>query len=145
MDLSHSRNDNVPLATASMKLTREDSSYVNLIRSYSAQEIRVGEHVLRSSCLFSADSLIADWPPQTIADLVADHFAAALAWKPEIVLLGTGARQEFPAREVYAAILSRGIGFEVMDTGAACRTFNVLVGESRRVAAGILIATDNRG
>ena len=53
-----------------------------------------------------------------------------------IILLGTGSQQKFPARDLYAAILARGIGFEVMDTGAACRLFNVLVGENRRVAAG---------
>ncbi len=63
----------------------------------------------------------------------------ALALEPELVLLGTGERQIFPAASVGAQFLRAGIGFEVMDTGAACRTFNVLVGEKRRVAALLLL------
>jgi uncharacterized protein len=122
-----------------MQITRELPANVNLIRGHSAEGIRVGERTLASSCLLSADELIDAWTPQTVAELTADHFAAAFAWRPEIILLGTGKRQQFPAREIYAAILARGIGFEVMDTGAACRTYNVLVGESRRVVAGFIL------
>jgi len=122
-----------------MKFTRELPPQVNVIRSHSIGELKIGERVIRRSCLLSADQLIADWQPQTASEITAEHFVPAFAWRPEIILLGTGELQQFPAREIYAAILSRGIGFEVMDTGAACRTFNVLVSENRRVAAGLLV------
>lgn len=122
-----------------MKFTRELPPHVNVIRSHTASEFRIGEKTLNASVLLSAGELIADWPPRTVEDVTPDNFAIALQWQPEIILLGTGERQRFPARAVYAAILARGIGFEVMDTGAACRTFNVLVGESRRVAAGLIL------
>ena len=122
-----------------MKFTRELPANVNVIRSHSPTEIRIGARILRCSCLLSAVELIEDWSPRAVAELKAEHFAAAFAWQPEIILLGAGARQQFPAKEIYTAILSRGIGFEVMDTGAACRTFNVLVSESRRVAAGLIL------
>jgi uncharacterized protein len=122
-----------------MKFTRELPVNINLVRSYQAGSVRIGDQVLSSSCLFNAHQLVIDWPPSSVAELTPEHFAAVLQWEPEIILLGTGARQQFPAREIYAAIMSRGIGFEIMDTGAACRTYNVLVSEERRVAAGLLL------
>jgi len=124
-----------------MKFTREIPANVHVIRSHTDTELRIGEKTLRESCLLSASELIAAWGPRNVDELTPEHFAAAFAWQPEIILLGTGVRQRFPARSIYAAILARGIGFEVMDTGAACRTFNVLVGESRRVTAGLLLGT----
>jgi uncharacterized protein len=122
-----------------MKFTRELPANINLVRSHTATELRVGDHVLHASCLFNDRELLREWPPRSVAELELKHFDPAFAWQPEIILLGTGVRQQFPAREIYAAILARGIGFEVMDTGAACRTFNVLVNESRRAAVGILL------
>jgi uncharacterized protein len=123
-----------------MKFTREVPANIQLVRSHSPTEIRLGDRALHASCLFNATELVENWPPKSVAMLTPEHLEAAFAWQPEIILLGTGERQQFPARALYAAALSRGIGFEVMDTGAACRTFNVLVGESRRVAAGIILA-----
>ena len=122
-----------------MKFTRELPANTNLIRSYDSTGIRIGEQTVRGSILVSATQLLVDWPPTSTATLTLAHFDAALAWQPEIILLGTGPRQAFPSREIHAAILKRGIGFEVMDTGAACRTYNVLVGEQRRVVAGLLL------
>lgn len=122
-----------------MKFTRELSGNVNVVRAYQPGSVRIGEHIVSQSCLFNATQLLADWPPRAIAELSVAHFDAAFAWEPEIILLGTGERQEFPPREIYTAILARGIGFEVMDTGAACRTYNVLVSEDRRVVAGLII------
>jgi uncharacterized protein len=122
-----------------MKFTRELPANINLVRSYEPGTIRIGERLLQDSCLFNANELIAEWTPKTIAELSAEHFVAAFAWQPEIILLGTGVRQQFPSREIYAAILAKGIGFEVMDTGAACRTYNVLVSEDRRAVAALLL------
>jgi uncharacterized protein len=76
---------------------------------------------------------------QNLDELISLGRARALALEPELVLLGTGARQIFPAASVGAEFLRAGIGFEVMDTSAACRTFNVLVGEQRRVAAMLVL------
>lgn len=121
-----------------MKITRELPANVNMIRGHAPGELRVGEKILTNSCLLSATDLLTEWAPRSVDALRPEHFETAFAWRPEIILLGTGVRQLFPQREIHAAILSRGIGFEVMDTGAASRTFNVLVGENRRVAAGFI-------
>ncbi len=123
-----------------MKFTLENSSRVNLIRGYSPQEIRVGEQQLRSSCIVSADTVIADWGPSSFAELTAAHLEKVLALQPEVVLLGTGPTQRFPAAGIRGALVARGVGLEVMDLGAACRTFNILVQEERRVVAALFLS-----
>ena len=125
-----------------MKFAREPSVDSNAIRGYDATSLRVGGAVLTRSCLIDAQHVIEDWPVRDVATLRIDHFEPAFEWQPEIIVLGTGARQIFPPATLYAAIRSRGIGFEVMDMGAACRTYNVLLSESRRVAVGILLGGD---
>lgn len=126
-----------------MKLTDEKIGGINLVRSYAAGEVRIGETVVRSSCLVKADRLITDWRPQTIAELDVADMEAVLALKPEVVVIGSGPRQQFPAPEILGAVLSRGVGCEVMDTGAACRTYNILASEGRTVVAALLLGNND--
>jgi len=125
-----------------MKLTDETLPGTQLVRAYAPGEIRVGETLIRASCLLRADKLVPDWRPQTLDDLQLDDLEAIFALQPEILVLGTGTRQRFPAGKLLAAILSRGIGCEVMTTAAACRTYNVLVSEDRPVVAALLLKDD---
>lgn len=122
-----------------MKLTDERTPGANTVRSYAPGEVRIGEVVLRRSCLVSATQIVSDWRPQSIDALELADLDAILALEPEIVVLGVGEQQRFPRPEWTAALLARGIGCEVMVTGAACRTFNVLVSEDRRVVAALLV------
>ena len=124
-----------------MKLTDEKIGGINLIRSYAAGEVRIGETVIRSSCLVTANQIVSDWRPRTAADLSIDDLQPVLAMKPEVVVIGSGPRQEFPAPEILGAVLSRGIGCEVMDTGAACRTYNILASEGRTVVVALLLGS----
>ena len=117
-----------------MKFTLEATPGVNVIRSYSTDEIRVGERIIRSSCIVTADTLIASWPPDSLEQVGLNHLEVIMELRPELVVFGTGARQQFPAAEIRSAFAARGIGTEAMDLGAACRTFNILVSEERRVA-----------
>jgi uncharacterized protein len=122
-----------------MRFTEDSASGINVIRAYGNGELKVNEHVYRGGIILSAATVIADASVQNLDDLLASAPSRALAMEPELVLLGTGARQIFPAPSFGAQFLRAGIGFEVMDTSAACRTFNVLVGEQRRVAAILLL------
>ena len=122
-----------------MKFTLEANSRVNLIRSYSPREIRIGELHLHASCIVTADALVSDWTPASFAELRPEHLEAILALQPELVLLGTGSTQRFPSAEIREALTARGVGLEVMDLGAACRTFNILVQEERRAAAALFL------
>lgn len=122
-----------------MKFTLESSSRVNVVRAYSRTELRIGEERIRSSCIVSADRLITDWPPLRLEALTAEHLAAIFALQPEVVLLGTGERQRFPPPDIRAAFAARSVGLEVMDLGAACRTYNILVQEERRAVAALFL------
>ena len=122
-----------------MKFTLEPGVPANLIRGYSEAEVRIGGHSVRGSCIVTADTLITEWEPASFAQLRSAHLEAILALAPELVVLGTGPRQQFPPAEIRALLAARGIGLEAMQLGAACRTFNVLVQEERRVAAGLFL------
>ncbi len=122
-----------------VKFTLEPRSPANLIRGYSDSEVRIGGHTVRGSCIVTADTLITQWEPQSFAELEAAHLEALLAFSPELVVLGTGPAQQFAPGEIRALLAQRGVGLEVMQLGAACRTFNVLVQEERRVAAGLFL------
>ena len=121
-----------------MRFTEDLSSGINVIRAYGGGELRVNDNTYRGAVILSASTVIAEPNIHNLEDLVAIEASRILALEPELVLLGTGARQIFPVSSFGAQFLRAGIGFEVMDTGAACRTFNVLVGEQRRVAALLL-------
>lgn len=122
-----------------MKIHLESGAGQNLIRAYAAGRVTINEAVYTASLIVTPQRVIADWPPAGFADLVASHFEAIAALKPEVVILGTGARLQFPAPSVARALVEAGIGLEVMDTGAACRTYNILMSDGRRVAAALLM------
>jgi uncharacterized protein len=121
-----------------MRFTQDLTSNVNVIRAYGGGELRVNENVYRGAVILSASTVVSEPSITTLEQLIGIDPARILALEPELVLLGTGARQIFPPASFGAQFLRAGIGFEVMDTGAACRTFNVLVAELRRVVAIIL-------
>lgn len=123
-----------------MKFTLDQPATVHVVRGYAPGLLRIGDREFTRSVIVSAQTLIDDWRPQRAADLTAADLAPALALQPGILLLGSGPRQVFPAPDLLAQLYAAGIGFEVMDTGAACRTYNVLVAEGREVAAALIIA-----
>ena len=122
------------LREALLKFTRELSAAL-VIRSVSATSIRVNDDEYSTSIALTPEKLLGNWPATHIEDLTDAAFDAIFEIVPEIVLLGTGATNIFPPRELTFAFARRGIGFEVMDTAAAARTFNVLANEDRKVAA----------
>lgn len=121
-----------------MKLQRNEPSGIHLITGHGDAYIEVGQRRLAHSLILLPNQL-HDWPVPTFEALTAEHFSAIAAHRPELVLLGTGARLRFPAPALYAALVAQGIGLEVMDVGAACRTYNFLAGEGRRVAAALIL------
>ncbi len=95
---------------------------------------------LTRSLIITPDRLITDWPPGDLSELAAHHLEPIVALEPELVLLGVGRRLRFPEPALVAPLANRGIGVEFMDSAAACRTYNLLAADDRRVAAAILIA-----
>lgn len=123
-----------------MRFTLDRHPGANLITHIGPEGIRIGELMVRTSVIVSAAELVADWPVHTVEALDLATLAPALGMRPEILILGTGARIQFPASALYAELASRGVGLEVMDTAAACRTYNVLVNEDRPVVAALMLA-----
>jgi uncharacterized protein len=122
-----------------MQLTLENPDFRYLLRGVSEQGILVNDRCLAASFIVSPMALIEDWRPTTVGELRAEDMDPVLALNPSVVLLGSGARMQFPSAAVMATCLTRGIGIEVMDNRAAARTFNVLAAEARTVVAAFLL------
>jgi uncharacterized protein len=121
-----------------MKFTQQRPDGANLIRRYGADFILVGERELRTSCIVSPTQIEA-WTPRSVDEMTPESLETLFALKPEVVVLSTGATQKFPRAALRAEFATRKIGLEVMEIGAACRTYNVLVGEERKVVAAVLL------
>ena len=119
---------------AVLKFTRDTPGAI-MIRSVSAEQIRIGDKTYREPIVLTTETVLDAWRGGAVADLSDVDFEFLFEKKPELVILGTGASNEFPPRELVFAFARRGIGLEVMDTQAAARTFNVLASEGRRLAA----------
>ena len=121
-----------------MRFAESDGGGGYRIEAYGPEGIRLAGRTIIGGLILTPQRLIEGWGPGTAAELRDDHIDPLIALMPELILLGTGAHQVFPPAPVYARILALGIGCEVMDTGAACRTYNIVMAEGRRVAAGLL-------
>jgi uncharacterized protein len=119
-----------------LQLTREASEQ-NLIRAWERGRVLVGDRWITGNVIVSAERVIAEWPAQGPATLALEDLAAALEQDPEIILIGTGENASLPDVELMSALAERGIGLEFMTTPAACRTYNVLVHEQRRVVVAL--------
>lgn len=122
-----------------MRFTRESRQDINLIRSHEPGVVRIGEKVYTRSLILSPTQIMPDWAAASSEFLTLKLLEGALAMQPIILVLGTGARQVFPHAELIGQVLQRGIGLEVMDTAAACRTYNILAGENRNVVAALIL------
>lgn len=111
-----------------------------IIRSVSADAILIGEQSFTQTIALTPDGLVEGFAPLPVADLVESHFELLFATQPELVVLGTGSRNIFAPRELTFAFARRRVGLEVMNTPAAARTFNILAGEGRQVAAVLYLA-----
>ncbi|HJW06331.1 MAG TPA: Mth938-like domain-containing protein [Rhodanobacter sp.] len=122
-----------------MDLSLERPEGFLYVRRVSAHGVTVIDRELTRSFLLAPDRAVENWPITAADVLDAGHVDALLALQPELVVLGTGERQAFPAAAFMAGFLRKGIGVEVMDNAAAARTYNLLAGEGRRVVAGFIL------
>jgi uncharacterized protein len=127
-----------------MKFTQQRPEGINLIRRYGVDYISLGGDEIRESCIVTAGTVVP-WMPRSVDELGAEHLLPLFEQRPEVVVLSTGARQVFPRAALRAEFATRKIGLEVMEIGAACRTYNVLVGEERRALAAILLPGPAKG
>ncbi|MCB1745762.1 MAG: hypothetical protein KDK06_01210 [Gammaproteobacteria bacterium] len=120
-----------------MKLDFDSPAGTLSIAAYAPGWIRVGDQRLEQACVVEPGGVRLDLLPATLAEFDATHAAALAGQGAEIVLLGTGAEQRFIDYALVDFLAERGVGLEIMDTGAACRSFNLLAAEGRAVLAAL--------
>jgi uncharacterized protein len=122
-----------------VKLHASGPSRVNAFTGYGDGYVLLNG-VRREASVIVLPGRIVDWPVASFAALAEEDFERIADLKPEVVLLGTGARLRFPHPGLAAPLARAGIGLEVMDLQAACRTYNILAAEERLVAAALVFA-----
>ena len=122
-----------------MKLQASALTHLHTFTGYGEGYVTIDGERHESSLIVLPERLLP-WPVAGFDALAEEHFALIAALKPEIVLLGTGARLRFPQPRLTAALTRARIGVEVMDIQAACRTYNILMAEGRNVVAALLFA-----
>ena len=127
-----------------MKLQADRIEGQNAIARHGPDGVIVNGVEYRSSVLVPASGNPLPWPVDRFDALAAVHFEAIAALSPELVIFGSGARLRFPHPSLMKILISRRIGFETMDTAAACRTYNVLLAEGRAVVAALLFEAPQR-
>jgi len=123
-----------------LKLHAQATTNSNTVTGYGPGYIEVNRVRHAGSLIVAADAPVQPWAVGGVEQLSAADFAPVIALGPEILLVGTGAAQRFLAPALAVALASAGMGFEVMDTAAACRTYNILMAEGRRVVGAFLAA-----
>ena len=122
-----------------MPLTEDIVTSRYRIGGYRDDAVIINEINYSSNLIVSADTLHSPWSTGSLTDLSVESFELVFELNPEVVLLGTGTHQQFPDPRILGLFGQKGIGLEVMDNGALCRTFNILVAEDRAVVAAILL------
>lgn len=122
-----------------MKFSEDYAIGTNVIRSFTDSSIDINNKSYSNSLIVGNKLLITDWGISHIEELTHENWQQLVQHKPEVILIGTGKSLIFPHPSSYAPAIELGIGVEFMDSGAACRTYNVLVSEDRAVIAGIIL------
>jgi len=122
-----------------MKFQPDSAEGVNTVTRQEPGRIWVGPTLYESSILLPWKGDVRAWNAASLDTLTPEHFAQIVAFKPEVVIFGSGARLRFPRPALLRALIEARIGVETMDTAAACRTYNVLVSERRSAVAALLV------
>ena len=122
-----------------MKLQSDPHSGANTITGYGDGYVEINQTPYAYAVLLSSDGAISEWPVKSFDGLASSHFLQMVDLKPELILIGTGAKQRFPKPELLKSLILAKIGFEIMDSQAACRTYNILVGEGRQVLLALIV------
>jgi len=121
------------------------SSYYNTFTAYGVGYVEINQKRFESSLIVMPEGAVQPWAVEAFAQLGQAHFESLVALEPELVIFGSGAALRFVKPALLAPLMQSRIGVETMDTHAACRTYNILMSEGRRVACAILIEAAGGG
>jgi uncharacterized protein len=123
----------------SLKLHQDSSGALNTVTGYGAGYVEINLERHTGSIIVLPQGAVLSWPVSSFEALSPEHFALLIEPAPEVVIFGSGERLRFPHPRLTAALAAHRIGVETMDFKAACRTYNILMAEGRKVAAALLI------
>jgi uncharacterized protein len=122
-----------------MKLQADRPEGVNVVHGYTSHSVSVNGQAYEHAILVPATGDMIAWPVTSWETLSESHFLQIAQLQPELVIFGSGSKLRFPNPKLLQPLMAARIGFETMDTAAACRTYNILVGEGRKVMAALLV------
>lgn len=122
-----------------MKFSEDMGDAYYRITGYGENWVKVNQETLTTSFLLGPQTLDTGWRPARMEELTPEDLTPLFAIGAEVIIIGTGAKQVLPTATTWKALVQNGIGFEIMSTDAACRTYNVLLSEARRVAAAFFV------
>lgn len=122
-----------------MKFFQDVNPNINMIRSYSKGSVKINDNVYTSSLIVTGDTLNSEWPVSHVDQLQSTSFIQVCQLPIEVLLIGTGENFIFPNLEVLEPLREHKIGYEIMDTAAACRTYNIIVHDGRKVGAALIV------
>jgi uncharacterized protein len=125
-----------------IKLNNVNHPNVNKITAYSDNWFKLGDRIVKKNIVISKDYIYEDFLPKDYQDFALLHLNKLILWQPEIILIGSGKTLNFPNKEWGEYLNKRNIGFEIMDTGAACRSYNLLIDEGRNIVACLFLANN---
>ena len=119
-----------------MKFSEADKDNRYRITAYDANSITINHNQrFNKPFMLTPEALVSDWAAMSLAELTEAQLEPLLNAKANVILIGTGKTQQFPSPTIWRKLVENGVGFEVMTTDSACRTYNVLLGDARQVAA----------
>ncbi|MEY3724309.1 MAG: hypothetical protein RLZZ365_244 [Pseudomonadota bacterium] len=122
-----------------MKLHSDPQSSQNTITGYGIGFVEVNKTPYSYALIVQPDGEVKAWSVEECQELSEEHFSMISALQPELVIVGTGKKQIFLNPKILQPLIRAKIGFEMMDSQAACRTYNILMGEGRKVLAAIIL------
>jgi uncharacterized protein len=121
-----------------MKFALDPLEHDYTIKAYEPGWIQINKEKYYQSLLLMPDRLMPDWSVTEADQITKEHLLELAQFEPQVLLLGTGEQQKFIHPQIFTPLMELGIGYEVMATGAACRTYNILLSEDRRVLAALI-------
>ncbi|RAP37877.1 hypothetical protein B1207_02495 [Legionella quinlivanii] len=109
------------------------------VQAYSDSEVKIDGEIYQHNLIVSAQGVLTDWPVTRISEMIIQSLDSFLAVQPQIIIIGHTESGKLPSPAIFELLSQKRIGLESMSIGAACRTYNVLLSEQRRVALGIIL------
>lgn len=122
-----------------MKFEEDQNEALYRITGYESEGININGRLFSHSLILAPNALVEDWKPEIYSQLTEDDLDPIYALKPEVIIIATGKSQVFPSREILKRLAKEQIGYEIMSTEAACRTFNIIMSEGRNIVIGFFI------